>query len=77
LKTDLPEYDQISGRTLALLMEANDVIGPMHFAIRKGTGKLTLNLALPARNVSPQGFRADLEAFVAKAIGSESLWNGK
>ncbi|MDB5349058.1 MAG: hypothetical protein JWN86_305 [Planctomycetota bacterium] len=77
LKSDLPEYDQIPGRTLALLLEANDEIGPMHFAIRKGTGKLTFNFGLPSRNVSPQAFRADLEAFVGKAIASESLWNGK
>jgi hypothetical protein len=77
VKPDLPEYESIPGPTLARLLEVNDQIGPMHFAIPKGTAKLTLNYALPNRGLTPDELRAGLEAFVAKAIATEPFWGGK
>jgi hypothetical protein len=77
VKPDLPEYESIPGPTLARLLEVNDQIGPMHFAIPKGTAKLTLNYAIPNRSLTPDELRAGLEAFVAKAIATEPLWGGK
>jgi hypothetical protein len=77
VKPNLPEYESIPGPTLARLLEVNDQIGPMHFAIPKGTAKLTLNFALPNRGLTPDELRAGLEAFVAKAIATEPFWGGK
>jgi hypothetical protein len=77
VKPDLPEYESIPGPTLARILEVNDQIGPMHFAIPKGTAKLTLNYPLPNRGLTSDELRAGLEAFVAKAIATEPFWGGK
>ena len=77
VKSDLPSYDSIPSKTLARLLEANEEIGPTHFAIIKATNQLCLKCPVPARTVTGASLKTSLDAFVARVISTEPLWGNK